>query len=339
MGRLKQDPVALTRQLVDIPSLTGKEKELAEWLMEGLKEEGWNCSRQMLDSQRFNLLALDDDPDVLFSTHMDTVPPFIASDEDDEDVKGRGSCDAKGQIAAMICAARRLVAEGHRDVGLLFLVGEETDSAGARLAAQSGLSCSWIINGEPTDNHLVSAHKGALGLRLTARGKTAHSGYPERGISAVETLLDVLQRLRQAEWPTHPLLGPSHLNIGVLRGGMAPNVIPDQAQAEVFFRCVVPCRRYLSRIDRLTSPLEVEVFTQSDPQHMHLEEGFPVKSVGFGTDIPYLKKIAAPLLYGPGSIFDAHTAQEKLNKKELLRGVDGLVALVQALKRRSQPID
>ncbi|HSR52884.1 MAG TPA: M20/M25/M40 family metallo-hydrolase [Acidobacteriota bacterium] len=339
MARLEQDPVALTRQLVDIPSLTGQEEAVGDLLLEGLRKEGWTCSRQELSGQRFNVLAVKDEPCILFSTHMDTVPPFMASDEDQDEIKGRGSCDAKGQIAAMICAARQLGRQGHSDLGLLFLVGEETDSAGARLAAGSGLSCSWIINGEPTDNHLVSAHKGVLGLRLSAEGKAAHSGYPQRGESALDKLLDVLQALRRHRWPEDALLGSTYLNVGLIEGGRAANVIPDRAHAEVALRCVVPCSRYLEDLQHLASAVRVDVLTQSDPQRMHVEKGFPVKTVGFGTDIPYLREIATPLLYGPGSIFDAHTEQEKLNKNELLQGVQGLVRLVLALKSRSERLD
>ena len=221
--------IELTRSLVDIPSVTGEETRVGQFILDTLSQEGWTCQAQPVQPGRFNVLARQGSPAILFSTHMDTVPPFFASSEDDEFVYGRGACDAKGIMAAMICAAAVLKDRGEDDIGLLFVVGEETDSAGAFKARELDLRCEFLVDGEPTDNDLVTGHKGVLMARIRTHGIAAHSAYPERGESAIDKLLEILTSIKQTTFPVDNLLGPSFVNVGTIRGGRAPNVIADQA--------------------------------------------------------------------------------------------------------------
>src|SRR5262250_825167 len=236
------DAVQLTRALVDIESTTGAEARAAEYLYGYLAALAARTSgvveRMPVTPQRFNVLATWGTPVVTMSTHVDTVPPFFASREDHEFVWGRGSCDAKGIIAAMVTAAERLLAAGTRNVGLLFVVGEEKDSLGSLAAAKVNRGSKFLINGEPTENKLALGSKGALRFELIAHGKLAHSAYPELGESAIEKMLDVLGDVRKIPLPSDELLGKSTLNIGTITGGRAPNVIADEAQAELMFRLV-----------------------------------------------------------------------------------------------------
>ncbi len=232
------DVIELTRKLVDVPSVPGEEGEVGEVLYTLLKERGWDCLKQEVTSDRFNVLATRGKGTILLTTHIDTVPPFVSSREDEDFVYGRGSCDAKGIAAAMICAAEALLREDFSDFGLLFVVGEETDSIGAAKAQELNLDCSYFIDGEPTDNELVTAHKGIVYARISAEGVAAHSAYPEKGDSAIEKLVDILNRLREAEFPTDSRLGETHFNIGTIEGGRAANVVADHAQAEILIRTV-----------------------------------------------------------------------------------------------------
>ncbi len=325
--------VELTRQLVDIPSVTGDEKAVGEFLLEALKKGGWECLSQPVTPQRFNVFAVKGRAEILLTTHIDTVPPFFASFEDEDFLYGRGACDAKGIAAAMICAAQELVEEGKNDVGLLFVVGEETDSAGALKARELVLKCTYLIDGEPTDNELVVGHKGLVYVRLRARGRTAHSAYPERGESAIEKLLKILDRIRSASFPADERLGESFVNIGTLQGGRAANVIPDQAEAEIMIRTVTESQLYLDQMKQaVAGQAELEIIRRTEPQIMESVEGFPTKVVGYGTDIPALRSLGKPLLFGPGSILEAHTAREKVSKQDLTKAVGLYKTLVAKLK-------
>jgi acetylornithine deacetylase len=323
----------LTRKLVDIPSVTGQEKEVGEFLHDFLTGRGWDCQRQNVGSGRFNVLATREKPSILLTTHIDTVPPFFPSAEDEKFIYGRGSCDAKGIVAAMVCAADALVQTGMTDLGLLFVVGEETDSAGAIKALELDLSCAFLINGEPTDNQLVAAHKGVVSIRLSVDGVASHSAYPERGESAIDKLVEILRSVRQAAFPSDPLLGESHVNVGTIQGGRAPNVVADHAEAEILIRIVCDSQRYLKIMDDVVAGQGcLHLVKTSEPQRMEVVESFPVKTVGYGTDIPVLRSLGRPLLFGPGSIFEAHTAEEKVAKEELIEAVKLYQKLVQDLR-------
>jgi acetylornithine deacetylase len=319
------DVVALTRRLVDIDSTTGEERAAGEFLLEHLRSRGWDASPIAVDPHRFNVFAREGAthlPTLVFCTHMDAVPPFIASSEDGENIYGRGACDAKGIIAAQITAAERLRAE-KVPVGLLFTVGEERDSIGAKTANPHAPGSRFLIDGEPTDNKLAIATKGVLNVRLTARGKMAHSAYPEQGESAIEKLLDVVARLRAMELPDVPGVGRCTLNIGTIRGGRAPNVVADEAQAELLYRMVTGSDDLKQRIQQWAgASAEVEFTAESPFLKLRTLPGFETMVASFSTDIPHLRNWGEPLLLGPGSIHVAHTGREFVSKKQLREAVE-----------------
>jgi acetylornithine deacetylase len=331
------DVIELTRKLVDIPSVTGDEGKVAEYLYHLLEEQGWQCRRQEVSSDRFNLVATAGKASVLLTTHLDTVPPFFPSSEDEAFVHGRGACDAKGIAASMICAAQALREEGMDHLGLLFVVGEETDSIGATKASELDLKCSFLIDGEPTDNELVVGHKGIVVALLSARGVAAHSAYPEKGDSAIHKLIDVLGELKEMTLPNDPTLGDSYLNIGTIEGGRAANVVADAASAQILIRSVVDSAHYVEALEQVVADrCQLEILKVSEPQTMESVEGFVTKVVGYGTDIPALRLLGRPLLFGPGSIEEAHTADEKISKRQLLDSVGLYQELVKLLQERIQ---
>jgi acetylornithine deacetylase len=314
------DIVALTRQLVDIESISGNEGQVGHFLQQELRRLGYNVQRMIAEGERANVFATapqQPQPTVVFSTHMDTVPPFIASSEDERCIYGRGSCDAKGIIAAQIAAAELLRKENIY-VGLLFLVGEERDSLGAKVANQQPNSCNFLINGEPTDNRVATASKGALRVELTATGRMAHSAYPELGESAIDKLVEALHRLRAMKLPSDPEVGPCTLNIGTINGGRAPNVIPDKAHALLLYRLIGPSENLREEIVQALGNLAKIEFTLEIPFiRLRKFENLPTMVAAFTTDIPALSNWGQPLLVGPGSIHVAHTPNEYVNKKEL----------------------
>lgn len=336
---VKLDPVSLTRRLVDIESISYNEGAVGTLLAELLAERGFRVERMPVAQtgarpsegaaqgrhvgERFNVYGgLGETPDVVLSTHMDTVPPFIPSSEDDTFIYGRGACDAKGIIAAQIAAAELLRAGGVK-VGLLFLVGEERDSAGARVANEQPKGSRFLINGEPTGNRLALASKGALRAEVRARGKMAHSAYPELGESAIEKLVRALYRVLEIELPVLEDVGPSTLNIGVIDGGHAPNVIADAAEAHLLVRLVGPSQETRRKIEEAVAGLADVEFTLEIPfMRMKQVSGLETMVAAFTTDIPALTNWGEPLLLGPGSIHVAHTPGEKLAKPELLQAVN-----------------
>jgi len=318
---------ALTRTLVDIPSVSNDEIRVGEFLFGELSKlaakHGGRVERMAVEGGRFNLFAAWGEPIVTLSTHMDTVPPFFASSEDGEFIRGRGSCDAKGIIAAMIAAVETLLREGTRNIGLLFLVGEERNSVGARAAALEPRGARYLINGEPTENKLALASKGALRLEISATGRMAHSGYPELGESAIEKLLDTLEAVRRIPLPADALLGQSTINIGTVTGGRAPNVIADAAKAEVFVRLVGepgPIRDAFRR--EAGDRAEVKEIGHIPVMKFEGFDGLPTTVVSFTSDAPILGGAwGKALLIGPGSIHVAHTAEERIAKQELMEAV------------------
>jgi acetylornithine deacetylase len=314
------DIVALTRQLVDIDSTTGNEGPVGQFLMQALRKLGYKVQRTIAEGERANVYATapqQPNPTVVFSTHMDTVPPFIPSSEDDQRIYGRGSCDAKGIIAAQIAAAERLRREGIY-IGLLFLVGEERDSLGAKVANQQSNGCKFLINGEPTENRVATVSKGALRVELTASGRMAHSAYPELGESAIDKLVEALHRLRTMKLPSDPKVGPCTLNIGTIEGGRAPNVIPDKAQALLLYRLIGPSENLRREITETVGDLVKVEFTLEIPfVRLRAFDNLSTMVAAFTTDIPALSNWGQPLLVGPGSIHVAHTPNEYVEKKQL----------------------
>ena len=323
--------VALTRTLVDIDSTTGHEADCGRWLAAYLRGRGYRVEEQRVGDSRFNVLATLDPPRVVLSTHFDCVPPFFPSREADGLLYGRGSCDAKGILAAQVCAADRLRAEGVRSVGLLFVVGEERGSDGARAANTLPNASRYLVDGEPTDSRLASATRGALRLRLTATGRAPHSSYPDAGESATLKLLDALARLRAAALPEDPLLGRTHFNIGLISGGIAPNVIPPHAEAEVMFRTVGPTAGLQPVIDALREFVEPSVVLDVPAVKLKTVPGFETAVFPFTTDVPFLSNWGTPLLYGPGSILVAHTDHEHVAIADLHAAVDRYAALARQL--------
>ena len=318
----------LARALVDIESTTGHEKNVGDYLfahLSGLtaRHKG-QVERIPAEPDRDNIFACWGEPVVTLSTHMDTVPPFFGSNEDGDFIWGRGSCDAKGIIAAMIAAAEKLLAAGTRNAGLLFVVGEERNSAGARAAAAAPRGSRFLINGEPTENHLALGSKGALRYEIITHGKLAHSAYPELGHSAIHALLDVLYDIRQIPLPHDDLLGLSTLNIGTIDGGRAPNVVADLAEAEIMFRTVadpVKIREAVSAA--VAGRAEAREVLHTPAVQLSKFDGLPTTIVAFTTDIPTFDGAwGQPFLIGPGSIHVAHTAEERISKRELSDAVD-----------------
>ena len=319
------DTIALTRQLVDIESTTGNEGRVGHFLIGELRRLGYEAQRVVVEGERANVYATapqQPNPAVVFSTHMDTVPPFIPSSEDERCIYGRGSCDAKGIIAAQIAAAELLRRENIY-VGLLFLVGEERDSLGAKVANQQANACKFLINGEPTENKIATASKGALRAELTATGRMAHSAYPELGESAIDKLVEALHRLRSMTLPSDPEVGPCTLNIGAIEGGRAPNVIADKAQALLLYRLIGPSESLRCEITQTIGNLAKVEFTLEIPfVRLRTFENLPTMVAAFTTDIPALGNWGQPLLVGPGSIHVAHTPGEHVEKKQLHEAVE-----------------
>jgi acetylornithine deacetylase len=318
----------LTRALVDIESTTNREQKVADFLFAQLSAlaaaTSGRLERMAVQPNRDNIFAWWGEPIVTLSTHMDTVPPFFPSLEDAEFIWGRGACDAKGIIAAMIGAAEKLLDSGATNFGLLFVVGEERNSAGAKVAAQNPRGARFLINGEPTENQLALGSKGALRFEITAQGKLAHSAYPELGHSAIHSLLDVLRSIRMISLPEDPLLGPCTLNIGTIAGGRAPNVVADHAQAEIMFRTVGDPAEIREAVHAaVAGRAEAREVLHTPAMRLLAFDGIPTTVVAFATDIPTFNGAwGEPFLIGPGSIHLAHTAEERIPKKQLLDAVE-----------------
>jgi acetylornithine deacetylase len=322
------DLFGLARALIDIESVTGHERAVGDFLYERLSrlaaETGGTVERMPVEADRFNLFVAWGEPAVVLSTHMDTVPPFFPSSDDGDCLHGRGACDTKGGIASMVKAAEELLARGNRGFGLLFVVGEETDSVGATVADRNPRGSRFLINGEPTENRLALGSKGALYLRLEAEGRAAHSAYPELGVSAIDRLLAALARLREVALPSDPTLGETTLNVGTLAGGRAANVIPDQARAEVMLRTVGPTEELAAGLHAAVDSVPgVRIAEQRETRAMRLGAvpGFETTVVKYTTDIPRLPSWGKPFLLGPGSIHVAHTPDERVPKRELVEAV------------------
>ncbi|HZT72680.1 MAG TPA: M20/M25/M40 family metallo-hydrolase [Terriglobales bacterium] len=325
------DLFAFTRALIDIESVTGNEAAAAEFVAEFLRGHGFAAELWRFEPGRANVFAAVGKPSVVLSTHLDTVPPFFPSADDGDRIRGRGACDAKGIVAAQLFAALELRAAGASDFGLLFLAGEEKNSAGAKAANEQPCGSRYLINGEPTEGRLVSAGKGVLRVDVRASGRMAHSAYPELGESAIEKLLAALVRLREMPLPADPRLGPTTMNIGTLAGGRAPNVIADEARAELAYRIVAPSQGLRREIERAVAGLaQAEFLLEIPPVFPLILPGYETTTVAFTTDIPALDRWGTPLLLGPGSISLAHTERESIGKAELQRAVRQYVGLVRA---------
>lgn len=332
------DLFALTSKLIDIESITGNEAAVGAAIADELGALGYAVERMPVEGDRFNVWATHRNhprPELAFSTHMDTVPPFIASSETPDRIYGRGSCDAKGIIVAQIAAAEKLKAVGVH-VGLLFLVGEERDSQGAQTANRGPRGTKFLINGEPTENRIALASKGTLRVEVVAKGHMAHSAYPELGESAIEKLLDALEKIRRIKLPSHPKAGPSTMNIGMIEGGRAPNVIPDYATANLLIRLVGPTDELRRQIaEAVTGKAEANFVLEIPFMELSTVPGIDTMIAAFTTDIPALPNWGTPVLIGPGSIHVAHTDGEYIPKQELLGAVGIYVRIARHLLQDS----
>jgi acetylornithine deacetylase len=331
--------VDLARSVVDIDSTTGREAEAGRWLSTYLRQIGYTVTDQPVDANRFNVIATagpaSGTPSIVFSTHFDCVPPFFPSRIEGDRLYGRGACDAKGILAAQVAAADRLRRAGETRVGLLFVVGEERGSDGARIANEAANGSSrFLINGEPTDNRLGLATRGILRLKLRTAGRAAHSSFPELGESAIDKLIDALVALRTIEFPADPVLGRTHYTVGLIAGGVAPNVISPSAEAEVMFRTVSEgevIRRAMAPLER---SVQIDHMLEVPPVRLATVPGFDTAVFPYTTDIPFLNRWGQPLLFGPGSILTAHTADESVSLAELFAAVDHYVTIATQLLER-----
>jgi acetylornithine deacetylase len=317
------NPFEMTKHLMSIPSLSGTEAQVGEFLASYLSALGYKVEKQPVPTGRFNVIAFAGDARVMLCSHIDTVSPQLPAGEDNEFLYGRGACDTKGIIAAMIDAGERLRRTGIDKFGYLFVVSEETDSSGAKTANTLNWNCDYVVVGEPTQNQLTRAQKGAFMASISVTGRAAHSGYPEYGISAIENLWKVLTDCQQADWGNDALLGNGSFNIGVFHGGERANIVPAAASASVMVRTISPRSEIEQKLRAIIgNRATMEVISASDPLVLHVVDGFPTTVVSFGSDAPHLTNLGKRLLIGPGSILDAHTATEKIRKSELLEGVD-----------------
>ena len=327
--------VSLARALVDIDSTTGHEAAACQLVSSWLTDRGYTVVEHAVPDDRFdgrvNVLATLDRPEVVLSTHIDTVPPYFPSRVEGDVLYGRGSCDAKGILAAQMTALERLRGEGERRVGLLVVVGEEDGSAGAHHANHHPVGSRYLVNGEPTNNRLGRATRGVYRVRLKASGRTAHSSHPERGESAIEKLVDALQMLRTLELPAHASMGRTSYTVVLMSGGIAPNVVPPLANAEVNFRTVGPATEVRTALKPLTEMVELEDVGEVPPVELKTLPSFETDTFRFTTDIPFLSAWGTPLLVGPGDILVAHTADEHIRIPELHAAVERYVEICKAL--------
>ncbi len=332
------DAIRFAKRLIDIPSPTDHEYDAAVFLHDELRALGYACTRQAVSENRFNLFAAAGErPRVVLNSHIDTVPPWFAAREDEDVLYGRGACDTKGIIAAMIAAGERLRGEGRNDFAYLFVVGEETDSIGAKMANQhfAALGSEYVLVGEPTESTFARASKGALTCFVRFDGIAGHSAYPERGDNAINKMVAAIAEINATRWGSDADLGETTVNVGVVRGGEKPNVIPAEAECQMIFRTVTHPDEVQSRLQSIVARHggTITVARGNPPQRMKVPDGTPSRVVAFNTDVPHLGALGEPLLFGPGSILDAHGANEKIGKKDLLQSVQTYADTVIALCR------
>ena len=324
MAEARFDVVGLARSLIDIDSTTPNEGPVATWLASWLRAQDYRVEEQAVEGDRVNLYVTVEahDPDIVLSTHLDCVPPFFPSRVDSDLLYGRGACDAKGIAAAQIGALDQLRAAGETRVGALFVVGEELGSHGARAANLAPHGSRYLIDGEPTDNRLGVATRGVYTVRLRASGRAAHSSHPEAGESAIEKLLEALIALRTITLPSDPTLGHTSYTVALIDGGVAPNVVPPHATATVNFRTVGPATAIRAAVEPLAAWVECEDLVEVPPVRMGTVPGLDTAVFPFTTDIPFLTAWGEPLLFGPGSVLVAHTANEHISIRALHAAID-----------------
>jgi acetylornithine deacetylase len=331
------DPVELTVRLMSIDSTSGRESDVIHWLDQHLAERGWRTQRIPVSPGRDDLYATNSDaPLVTLSTHLDTVPPFIPPTRANGRVLGRGSCDAKGIAASMICAAEALRDDGF-PIALLFVVGEEVTHDGAH-AANEAIAAKIvpptnrvIIDGEPTESTLALGTKGAVRVIVRTAGQAAHSAYPHLGKSATRNLVAMLAELDAMTFPTDDLLGETTVNIGGLAGGVADNVVAPWAEARIMIRLVTPVDQVSKIIERWADGrASLEWGPMVPPVKLGVVRGFKTSVAAFATDIPALTNWGTPYLFGPGSIHVAHRDDEFVSEDELREAIGAYQRIARA---------
>lgn len=328
------DVVALAAELLTIDSSTGAENGTVDFVSKWLVARGWNVTLQEVTRSRANVWASRSGGGrgVTLSTHLDTVPPYIAPRLTGDRLYGRGACDAKGIAAAMLVAADNLATSGEQRIDLLFVVGEEKGSDGARAANRLSATSRFLVNGEPTESKLASGAKGSLRVTVRTRGRAAHSAYQHLGQSAITPMLALLPTLDSVELPTDPVLGKTTFNIGTLRGGTEANIVPASAEAEIMFRLVSDVEPVRAQVETWADgKAELEFGSYIPAQHFHTIPGFDVAPVAYTSDIPLLGRWGTPLLFGPGSILVAHTPDEHIEVHELHGAVGAYERIVRSL--------
>ncbi len=326
------DPVNIAYDLMSIDSTSGSESSVVAHVEALLVRRGWTVTRIPVTPGRDNLYAhhARESP-VTLSTHLDTVPPYIPPRVEGDRLWGRGACDAKGIAAAMIVAAEALRERGIA-VALLFVVGEEVTHDGAHAANSYPTSSRVLINGEPTEGRLATGTKGALRFTLRTTGTPAHSAYPELGNSATHSLVRLLAELDRLDLPSDPMLGDTTINIGMLSGGVADNVLAPWAEARLMARLVTPADELLALLRRWVGDRAiVEAGITVPPVRLGTVPGFDTGVVAFATDITALIAWGTPYLYGPGSIHLAHRDDEHIMVGELREAAGAYFRLVEAV--------
>ena len=326
------DVVALAAELLAIPSLSGGEKAAVDYVSRWLVARGWNVTVQEVSKGRGNVWASRSGGGVTFSTHLDTVPPHIAPRLEKDRLYGRGACDAKGIAAAMLVAADNLVKAGEDRIDLLFVVGEEAGSDGARAANNLSATSRFLVNGEPTESKLASGAKGSLRVTVRTRGREAHSAYSHLGESAIEPLIKLLPTIHDLPLPSDPVLGETTANIGLIRGGTGANIVPSNAEAELMIRLVGDVKPMKDMITKWAKGrAEIEFGSHIPAMRFHIVDGFEVAPMAYTSDIPLLPRWGTPLLFGPGSIHVAHTPDEYIDVNELRASVDAYERIARQL--------
>lgn len=331
------DVVSLAAELVAIQSTTGNEGAIVDFVSRWLVARGWNMTLQEVSRGRANIWGSRSGGDggATFSTHLDTVPPFVPPRLEGTRLFGRGAADAKGIAAAMLVAADRLVSDGEKRINVLFVVGEEKGSDGARAANNLRSGSRFLINGEPTESKLASGAKGSLRATIRTRGREAHSAYPHLGRSAIEPMLELLPTIRKLPLPSDPMLGDTTVNIGTIKGGTEANIIPAHAEAEIMFRLVgdvAPIKKMVSEWAK--GHADVEFGSHIPAQRFATVPGFETSPVAYTSDVPLLANWGEPMLFGPGSIHVAHTPDEYIDVEELRSSVDTYVRLARTVLAR-----
>ena len=321
-------------QIMEVESTSGMENSVAEFIKDNYFPDGAELEIQDIPNGMVNLYYKWGNPEIIFCSHFDTVPPYIPPRKEGDVIYGRGSCDAKGQIAYLAEVCKRLHERGETNFGLLMLAGEEVGSYGAQAANKVIEGCKYVIVGEPTENKLIKAQKGNMLAEVEFFGKAFHSGYPEHGDNAIQRMIDFVNRLNALEFPVDPLLGKTTYNIGNLSAENARNIISDYVSMKIFFRTTFHTHDILVKMvnEIIDDQTKIEFAYGDRPIEFHTVDGFETGVVSYGSDAPELPNLGKPMLYGPGSIFTAHTDKEQITIPEMEKAVEDVLKIYEKIK-------